>query len=158
MMTDEKLVERLHAMSPERHITGFSFFDCLHARGSGFDALFYSRLFWPEFVEIDNMIFLKETFEDEDDWRRLAEAFKRYGKDRRKTEQSFNFVEIPSLFGRRMGETTDEEDGWLAQQLAEMWRYRLHFLYPHRRFAVEVLEPEQTGGEVAVIFYQSNGD
>jgi hypothetical protein len=32
------------------------------------------------------MVFLKEIFEDKDDWRRLAEAFKHYGKDRRKTD------------------------------------------------------------------------
>ena len=153
-MKDEELIKRLRVMCPNRDTTGFNLFDTLHAEGSGLYALLYCRLFWPEFVEIDNMVFLKETFEDEDDLRRLTEAFERYGRDPRKTEQSFNLVEIPSLFGRRMGETIDEEDHWLAERLAEMWSYRLQLLYPHRRFIVEVLEPEQTGGEVAVIFYQ----
>ena len=153
-MKDKELIQRLRARGPHRDTTGFNLFDFLHTEGCGLDALLYSRLFWPEFVEMNQMVFLKETFEDEDDWRRLAEAFEHYGKDYRKTEQSFNLVEIPSLFGRRVGETTDEDDHWLAERLAEMWSYRLQVLYPHRHFVVEVLEPEQTGGEVAVIFYQ----
>ena len=135
-MKDEDLIERLRAMRPNVDTTGFNLFDFLHTEGSGLYALFYSRLFWPEFVEIDNMVFLKETFEDEDDRKRLTETYERYGKDSRKTEESFNLVEIPSLFGRRMGETTYEEDQWLAERLAEMWSCRLQLLYPQRRFVV----------------------
>ena len=153
-MKDEQLVERLRTITPDRDTTGFNIFDFLHMEGSPLLALLYSRLFWPAFVEIDGMVFLKETFEDMDDYRRLAEAFERYGRDPQKTEQAFNLVEVPSLFGRRLGETTDEEDVFLAERLAEMWRCRLQQLYPQRRFMVEVLKPEQTGGEVGVIFYQ----
>lgn len=38
---------------------GFNYFDFLHAQGSPFNALFYSQLFWPEFVEVDGMVFCK---------------------------------------------------------------------------------------------------
>ncbi|MCI0530192.1 MAG: hypothetical protein L0Y56_22340 [Nitrospira sp.] len=154
-MKDEQLINRLRTKYTELNTTGFNVFDFLHAEGSGLEALMYARLFWPEFIEIDDMVFLKETVENEDDRKRVGEAFEYYEKDRCKTEQSFNLVEIHSLFGRRSGETTDAEDRQLAELLAEMWRYRLQLLYPYRRFLVEVLEPEQTGGEVAVMFYQS---
>lgn len=100
------------------------------------------------------MIFLKESMEYEDDRQRLADALARYGNDRTQTEQSFNLVEVPSmLFTTRAGETTEEEDLWLAQRLAEMWRARLFHRYPDRAFTVEVLDPEVTGGDVGVIFY-----
>ncbi len=71
----------------------------------------YSRLFWPEFVEIEGMIFLKESMEDEADRQRLADTLERYGGDRTQTEQSFNLVEVPSmLFTTCKGETTEDED------------------------------------------------
>ena len=41
---------------------GFNYFDFLHAQGSPFNALFYSPLFWPEFIEIDGMVFLQNSF------------------------------------------------------------------------------------------------
>jgi len=133
--------------------SGFNFFDFLHAHGSPLDALFYSRLFWPEFVEIDGMVFLKETIEDGDDKIRLGKTLKRYEGDKTKTEQSFNITEIPSLFGKKLAETTDEEDLVLAERLAEMWQHRLRVIYPNRKFIVQALSTEETGGEVGVNFY-----
>ena len=101
------------------------------------------------------MVFLKATIENEADRRRLSEVFERNGRDRAQTEQDFNLTEIPAdLFGKRAGDTSEEEDHWLAERLAEMWRARLQLLYPNRKFVVEILEPEDTGGEVGVIFYQ----
>jgi hypothetical protein len=137
--------------------SGFNFFDFLHAYGSPLDALFYSRLFWPEFVEIDGMVFLKETIEDDDDKARLNEALKRYEGDKTKTEKSFNIAEIPSLFGKNLAETTDEEDLVLAERLAEMWEHRLRIIYPDRKFAVKILSAEETGGEIGISFSTERG-
>jgi hypothetical protein len=153
-MRDEQIVDLLRKLYPDRDTTGFNVLDFLHAEGSPVFALLYGRLFWPEFVEIDDMIFLKETYEDADDRQRIADAFAHYKRDRRKTEQAFNVVEVPFLFGRRVDELTEEEYVFLAERLAEMWRCRLQMVYPQRRFTVKVLTPEQTGSEVGVVFYQ----
>ena len=154
IVRDEELVQLLRRLYPDRDTTGFNVFDFLHAEGSPAHALLYSRLFWPEFVEIDEMVLLKESVEDEADRDRLAGATKRYSGDRRKTEESFNLVEVPCLFGKRLLETDEKEAQWLADRLAAMWRCRLKELYPSRRFSVEVIPPEETGGEVGIVFYQ----
>ena len=155
VMEDDHLVRRLRELNPELDTTNFDMLDFVAALGSTLDALMYSRLFWPEFVEIEGMVFLKESMEDEDDRRRLADALERYGGDRTRTEQSFNLVEVPSdLFTMRKGDTTEEEARWLAQRLAQVWLACLRYRYPGRDFVMEVLDPEETGGEVGVIFYQ----
>jgi hypothetical protein len=154
-MNEKILIEHLRKVHSKHDTSNFNILDFMSAFGSPLDGLVYSRLFWPEFIEFKEMIFLKESIEDEDDKRKIAETFKRYGGDKTKTEQSFNLIEIPSgFFTRGLGDTTEEEDRWLAEKLAEMWLCRLQFLYPNRKFEVKVLNPEETGGEVGVIFYQ----
>ena len=154
-MEDDQLLKRLRQLYPNADTTSFDVLDFVAAFGSPLDALMYSMLFWPVFVEIEGMTFLKESVENEDDRQRLADALKRYEGDRTQTEQSFNLFEIPSmLFTTRAGETIEEEDLWLAQRLAEMWRACLRHRYPDRNFVVEVLDPHDTGGEVGVIFYE----
>jgi hypothetical protein len=100
------------------------------------------------------MIFLKTTFEDESDLKRLKSAIKKYGDARSLIEKSFNTIEVPSLFGAKIGDTSDEEDLILAKTLAAMWRARLIDQFPKRKFKVQVLDSSQTGGEIAVSFYQ----
>jgi len=154
---DEEVLRRLREAYRDLGIENesFDFRDMIHAVGSPLDALMYSTLFWPQFVEIDGMIFLEGTIEDEEDRQRLEEVFAKYDEDVARTEQDFNLVEVPSdLFGRRAGNTTEEEDRRLAERLAEMWRARLDLLYPGREFVVQVLEPEETGGEVGIVFFQ----
>jgi hypothetical protein len=150
---DDQLIERLKALYPTRDTTGFNYFDLLHAEGSPLQALFYGRLFWPEFVEYDGMVFLRETVEDDTDERRIQEALVRYDHDRKRVEQSFNVVEVPSLFGRKMAESTDDDDRALASMLAVTWHQRLVTQYPGRAFDVRVLSPEESGGEIAIVFH-----
>jgi hypothetical protein len=157
-MTDDQFIMRLKAMFPDRDATGFNTFDFIHAEGLPLQALLFTRLFWPEFVEIDGMVFLKEIIEDDEDRRRLTDAFKRYDGDRRKTEESFNFVEVPQLFGKRIGDLEDGDYRWLAERLAEMWRARLQLLFPDRRFLVDLIGTDDADEEVAILFYQLNSD
>lgn len=153
-MSDRGPMEAATRLWPEQEATGFHYFDFLHARGSPRQALFYSGLFWPRFVELEGMVFLEGTVEDESDRQRVLEALRRNGGHRARTEQSFNSVEIPSLFGGRAGETTEEEDELLAFQICAMWSARLRGLFPDRDFCVEVQPANEGGGEIAVRFYQ----
>jgi hypothetical protein len=156
VMNDSDLVNQLGKACRGRTFhSDLGIRDLLFAFGSPLDALVYSRLLWPEFVEIEGMVFAEGTIASEADRERLELALKEYGNDAGATERAFNFVEVPAdLFGKRADETTREQDHWLAERLAEMWRSRLHLLYPTRQFVVEVVEPQEPGGNVGVIFYQ----
>lgn len=117
-------------------------------------ALLYARLFWPDFIEIEGMVFLEGAFEDEEDMRRLREALDRYGGDREQVERSFNFHELDLLFGGLAG-TSEQEDEWLAEQIVRLWRARLDDLFPTKQFRVEVVRPTPSEGhEIGVIFFQ----
>jgi hypothetical protein len=153
-MKDERLVERLRALYPERDTTNWDWLDFMYAEGSPVLALWYSRLFWPEFVEVDGMVFLKESMESEDDRRRLKEAIERYGGDRKQVEQSFNRVEVEDLFTPRADDASDEDYEVLVRRIAEMWRSKLRQQFPDRRFVVEVLAEVPTTDELSVMFYQ----
>src|SRR5258708_6340661 len=149
-MKEEELLRKLLSTKHGSDIdtTSFDIRDFVYAFGSPLDALMYSTLLWPRFEEIDGMIFIEGTIEDDEDRDRLSEVFEKNERDVSRTEEDFNLVEVPSdLFGQRAGETSDEEDQRLAELLAQMWAARLHSLYPSRRFVVKVLEPEETGGE-----------
>lgn len=152
-MTYADLLSAIQKRYKDQDSTGFNYFDFLHAHGSPFNALFYSQLFWPEFVEIDGMVFLQDAIEDSEDKNRLSDALLRYKGNKTKVEQGFNIIEIPSLFGKAGSETTDEEDLLLANRLKEMWSCRLTAMFLDREFSVRTLSAKETGGELAVMFY-----
>jgi hypothetical protein len=152
-LTNRGPIEAALRLWPEHDATGFDYLDFLHAHGSPRLALFYSGLFWPGFVEFDEMVFLEATLEDDSARERVRAARSAHGGDRAKTEQLFNTVEVTSLFGARVGETTEDEDGLLASQLRAMWAACLQSMFPHRRFVVEVL-PADDASDTAIRFYQ----
>src|SRR5215468_948910 len=155
-MLEQDLIKRLSTLYAEEEPTNFNALDYVYAFGSPLQALMYSKLFWPEFIEIEDMVFLKDWMEDEDDRSRVLKVLEQNEGNRPKTEQDFNLIEIPpDIFGKKMGETTEEEDRYLAEILIEMWQCRLRMLFPNRNFKVELLTAEETGGEMGVLFYQS---
>lgn len=155
---DENVAELLCGYFEGKDTHGFNPLDYIHAFGSPIAALLYSRLFWPGFVELDGMIFLNSTVENEDDVARVRNTLRQYGGDKRKTEMAFNLIEVPALFGGRSGETTDAQDVWLAETLAEMWKSRLHSMFPDKRFQVSIVHPEESGAELSVLFHRCTGD
>ena len=157
-MTYTELLSDFRKKYIDQDSTGFNYLDFLHAQGSPFNALFYSQLFWPEFVEIDGMVFLQDTIEDSEDRKRLNKALVRYKGDKTKAAQAFNLVEFPSLFGKNISETTDEEDAFLADRLTEMWRCKLALVFPNREFLVRTVSAKETGGEIAIIFHTIRSD
>ena len=155
-MNEKKIIDRLKKKYSNVDTTNFNLFDFIHSVGSGLEALMYSKLFWPDFVEIDGMIFLKDwTIEDEDDINRIRKTFEDLGRDPQETEKFVNLIEIPYMFGQRIGEIEDDEYYWLAEIICVMWRCRLGLLYPNRKFVVEITDPENgNNGGLAVVFYQ----
>ena len=139
--------------------TNFGVSDFLAAFGSPVDALMYLRLFWPEFVCFEGMVFRQETLEDQEDREQVRGALRQYAGDRTKTEQAFNLVEVPSgLFSSFASESSDELDELLAQKLVELWAHRLLVAFPQEEFVVETVSAAATGGELGVVFYTRRGE
>jgi hypothetical protein len=150
--TNDALLQILRRRHPDRDTTGFGLFDFIHALGSPIDALLYSALFWPEFLEIDGAIVASDTIEEEADLARLRASVHERGVV--ETEKRFNLREFSGLFGNGLAEIDDDQAQVLLGRLAEMWRCRLAARLPERRFAVEVWSPDETGGDLGVVFYQ----
>ena len=58
----------------------------------------------------------------------------------------FTFISPKARQSQFLGSTTI---------LIEMWQCRLRMLFPNRNFKVELLTAEETGGEMGILFYQS---
>jgi hypothetical protein len=155
-MNDSDLLDRLRRKHRGRNTQNFGVLDFLAAFGSPLDALTYAQLFWPDFVQVEGMVLLAQSTQGEQDSEKVRETLVRHAGDRRRTEEEFNLVEIPSgVFTANLGETTDDQDRWLAETLASMWEARLRSRFPERSFTVRVFSPSETGGEVAVSFWQN---
>lgn len=152
--SDSDLIRRVAGPYPEVNEKGFDVLDILHAHGSGIDALMYSALFWPEFIEHRGMVVRALEWEDREQIRTLDATLETHGGDREQAEQSVNWVDVGELFGRRKLESSDDDDLALARVLRDMWTARLSRVFPHRRFTVELVSREETGGGPGVSFWE----
>jgi len=140
-------VVRRHFQGPEEDPNSTSG-DFIHASGTAAHACLFAGLFCPEFVEVDGSVLLRRSVETEEERIRFLQY--RDLKGKQAAEASFNFVEVPYLFRPAGRDLTDEEDQVLAEVLAASWRGWLGQLYPGRRFAVDVLPPQETGSVVGI--------
>jgi len=149
------IVSLLHkTFGKEREVTGWDRGDFL-SLGSTRDALVYSILFAPTFVEIEGFIFL-EAFAPQTagGWAKLATdiqvARAKPGNDLALLLAGYNWVEVAFLFSDPRG--SDEELTALAYTIADAWRVRLRGLYADRTFEVRVLPASETGSSIGVGF------
>jgi hypothetical protein len=152
---EQALIRTLRRRFADRDTTGFRPLDFVYAEGSPVEALLYSSLFWPALVEVDGAILLRAAVEDDDELARIRAVVRERGPV--EAERRFNMWEFSDLFGSGLGDIDDGQAELLMTRLAEMWRSRLHAQFPGRRFALEVLAPEDTGGDIAILFYQGEG-
>lgn len=151
---DSAIIEELRRKHTGEDTENFDVADFLAAFGSPVDAVMYLRLFWPEFICFEGMVFRRETLEDDDDRRRVRETLSRYAGDKQRTEQSFNLIEVPcGIFSRRASESSDEVDRFLVENIVELWKCRLAVTFPEQEFVVEAVPPEDNSGERGVTFY-----
>ena len=121
--SDAALLERLRRRFPDRTRAASRCWTFIYAAGSPVDALLYSRLFWPELLEVDGAVLLRDGVEDEDDLARVRASVRERGPV--ETERRFNLRELSDLFGKGLGEIDDDQAEMLLARLAEMWRGRL---------------------------------
>jgi hypothetical protein len=155
MIDDDYFIARFREVYSDQNTTGFDALDFVSAFGTPLDALLYSRLFLPNFEEVDGMIFLEGTIATDEDKDRLANASSQY-RSRDEIEKAFNLIDVPFMLFSRGRENANERDlMFLADQIRTMWSLRLKQLYPTREFVVEVWDAAKTGSEIGVVFYQT---
>ena len=117
--------------------TDFTPLDFVGALGSIGNALLYSKLFLPDFIEVDGSVFIKDFVDDlggPDGVRRLRSKI----GGGRVLERAINSFDINLNLPNRLNENSEGDDLLLAYQLAKMWGLRLRELYADRRFHVWV--------------------
>ncbi len=131
------LRERFHDDYPADDLEDF-----MHRHASPLDAFFYRTLFWPDFIELEGMVFFSSAV----DWQRdrIQPVLQQYEGDRERTERSFNLVEVPYLFGNPdpSGDIDDDLYVELARQLSEVWEARVTSMFPGRSFKFEIDEED----------------
>ncbi len=128
----------------------FTALDFVGALGSVSDALLYSRLFWPEFVELDGNVFLKDFVDDLGGPDRVRKMRDTLGGGQ-SIEKSINNFDINLSFPNDLEKNAEGDDLLLANQLARMWSLQLRQLYTDRKFHVEITEDN---GSPCVSFFE----
>ena len=159
-MQSEQLEELVTDVLTRRYGDGggtvpFERADFAHAFGNGGDALLYSAIFAPDFIQIDGFIFLKELgVYPAGGWAEVAAGIASQREISpaalQKFVNSINRIEVPYLFANCA--CSDEECDVLAQAIAHAWRVQLRGQFPDRAFTVRVMPPAETGSVVGVGF------
>jgi len=154
-MREKLLIDHLTKFHANSDTSNFNVLDFVSAFGGPLEALAYSYLFWPDFVEFEGMIFHQASIEDDEDRSRIRAALSELSS-RKAVEQSFNQFVIPEgFFSAGISTTTDDENQFLAERIAEMWKARLAQLFPTKRCVVEVQSPDETEEGPTMVVYQA---
>ncbi len=128
---------------------GFDALDYIFKYESPIRALLFSKLFWPDLIEIQNGVFLSSAIEDACDRKRLQRCFENPNWSMKSTERSFNLLDWEMLFGKFILDTSDDEGYELLVVLKYCWEACLNYNYPNRNFVVEIDK-----GDLSITFFQ----
>src|SRR6188508_1376804 len=112
-------------------IPNFTPWSYLNLRADYDLAAAFSKLFWPDFVEVDNCVFLAEGYgpANYEDWKI------RFSGDRQRIEAMINHTHIRDLFlmSPTDVEYPDRLYEYLADVLATCWHHALQSAFPHKK-------------------------
>jgi hypothetical protein len=150
----DKLISHLKELHAKADTSNFEVLDFVSAFGNPLDALAYSYLFWPDFVEFEGMIFHQSCIEDGEARYAIRAALSKVSS-RKEVEQSFNQFLIPNaFFAAGLSTMTEEENMYLAERLVEIWKIRLAVLFPSKKCIVELELEEKHHEGPTIIVYQ----
>jgi hypothetical protein len=133
MKEDEKLIPDLQNWR-NRNSANFSISDWTSIEGNIKLAIGYSYLFWPDFIEYDDCVFLKDAFS--------VENFKEWTKTEyvvhfAQIESVINHIHILDLFtSEKQDEITYEQIKYLGNKIREIYNIKLKSDFPNRKFEV----------------------
>lgn len=107
------------------------------------------KLFNPDFISVDNCIFLKEEYEETKYFDLLKQQY-----SKRDLEYWINLVNLDGLFDTGAIEIDDSfltSCLYLGEQLVNLWSSKLYIDFPSKQFHVECI---QEANEVYIVFYE----
>lgn len=154
MEEQEKLVSEL---TEWRKYNGsdFSIEDWIISEGNIKFMIAYSLLLWPDFVEYDGCVILKNRFNSEnfENWKNT-----KYVKSYAQIESVLNHIHILDLFGteKKRDEINYEQIMFLGNKLCEIYSAKLKLDFPKRKFIFEFNGNEKLEAfdEYEITFYQ----
>jgi len=103
-------------------------------------------LFWPDFIILDNLIFLQTEFSEE-----KYQKLKLDGIEKQEIEYWMNLLNVDKLINCKSTKLSLQ----FASQLANSWKRKLETDYPNRKFDVQAFsENGDLDSEVYIFFQQ----
>ena len=110
-------------------------------------AIAFTSLFWPEFIEVEGCVLLKERYSPTN----LEEWLTHYGGDRTQTEAMINHTHLYDLFSNSLSEVSLEALEYLGTVLLCTWRSALASQFPARQFRLDLAtEPDDYGPTIYI--------
>jgi hypothetical protein len=125
-------------------------------------AVAFSKLYWPDFVEVDDCVFLAEHFFPNN----YAQWWKDLDGDKKRIEAMINLTAIWDLFmnsGAILERSSEEVDKlyshqlyvYLGEVLVVCWKQALSKAFPNRQFVMDYSDTIQDYGPT-ITFYQEH--
>lgn len=154
MKEDEKLIPEL---TEWRKFNGdeFSIEDWIASEGNIKYTIVYSLIFWPEFIEYDDCVILKNRFDSQnfENWKN-TEYIKSYSQ----IESVLNHIHILDLYGtdEKRDEINYDQIVFLGNKLCEIYSAKLKIDFPEKKFVFEFNGNEKLEAfdEYEITFYQ----
>ena len=133
MIDELKLIPELKDWKKENG-QGFDIRDWVSCEGDIKMAIGYSVIFWPEFLEFQDCVFIKSHFSVDNfhEWTK-SESVTNYGQ----IESVINHIHILDLFTfAKQNEVNVEQIKYLGNVLGEIYSTKLNADFPNRKFNV----------------------
>jgi hypothetical protein len=116
----------------ESWIPDFDTWSYLNLRADADLAAAFTKLFWPDFVEVEGCVLLKRAYSPES----FQEWMERFQGDERRVEATMNHVHIWDVFIASFDRQKypDELYEYLANALIFGWKQALSLAFPDKRF------------------------
>lgn len=147
-MTDfEALIPEMREWNNGRGIDVDAWISCV---GTYELAIGYSRIFWPRFVEYEDLVLREESFTP-----KSVQGFRSQpGATRASVEAVINHLHLVDLH-MNVQEVTREQLVYLGRVLREIYQARLRMDFPERTFTVSFFEESEDLLDLELTFFQS---
>ncbi len=155
MIDELKLIPELKDWRKENG-QDFDIQDWVTSEGDIQMAIGYSTIFWPEFVEFNDYIFIKSHFSEDNfkEWIK-SESVSNYGQ----IENVINHIHILDLFSyEKQADISFEQVKYLGDLLQKIYSTKLKVEFPNRNFTVTFNGAEHLNDliDYQLTFYQNN--
>ena len=112
-------------------------------------ALMYSKLFWPDLIEVDGFVFISEKYERKNYEKIITDSRVK------NVERFINTWYLQYAVGTGEYDCDDEIWELLGQTLCDTWKQRAQYLFPQKSFVTEFAWYSDDIGDPGVTLYQT---